>query len=148
MGGSVSEMFGRHKNFTSWCELGDVVRSVTWLYAKLDSNWEFEMNQSLSSILSSDRKRLSLHGSREAPSDSFSLYLDATGPDAFTCGLAQWQRHGEETSKGTCTVMLTKLAAENGEYDEGTFSAHFELDEGGYKRRIELTDGKFRLRRQ
>jgi tetratricopeptide (TPR) repeat protein len=149
VGGSVSELMAYHKNYTPWCELQDVTRSVLWFFARLDENWEFELDHNLVSFLSHDGKKLTLTGSHDgAPSYTLDLVLEATGPGAFTCQSARWQRPKEKTQSGTCTVTLTKIAREKDDYDEGTFSATFIEEEGDRHFKQELGNGKFRLRRQ
>jgi len=149
-GGSVGDMMGYAKNHTPWCELGDVTRKVVWMYGKLDRSWSFEFDRHLVSILANTGKRLTLNAGKESVPESFALYLDADAKGQFTiCHLAQWRRAGErEPLEGTCTIRITKLAEQKYEYDEGAFTATFEVQEPGYKRKIEMTDGKFRLRRE
>lgn len=147
-GGSIGDMKGYAKNWAPQCDLGNVVAKVMWMYGKLDRNWSFEFDRHLVSILSYDGKMLTLNAGREARPESFALYLDSTGPGKFTCRSAQWQRAGDERLEGKCTVQLTKLAAEKGEYDEGSFTATFEIQEPAYKRKMEMSDATFRLRRE
>jgi TolB-like protein len=146
-GGSVSDMMGYQKNYIPWCELKDVMKSVLWFTARLDENWTLEMADNLSSVLSYDQKVLSLNASNHGMGDSMYLRLEAKGADAFACTTARWNRRGGGTLEGTCDVKLTKHAAEKGEYDEGTFGAHF-VEKGDFPRKIELSQGTFRLRRQ
>jgi len=49
--------------------------------------------------------------------------------------LARWNRNDRGTLDGTCEVKVTKLAAERGEFDEGTFSAHF-VEKVDYPRKL------------
>ncbi|MGC4121289.1 MAG: CsgG/HfaB family protein [Myxococcales bacterium] len=149
-GGSVGDMMGYAKNHTPWCELGDVTKKVMWMYGKLDKNWSFEFDRHLVSILAYDGKRLTLNAGKEAVPESFSLYLDADAKGEFTvCHLAQWHRAGERDAlEGKCTVQITRLASQKFEYDEGSFTATFEIKEPGYVRKMEMTDAKFRLRRE
>ncbi len=149
MGGSVSDMMGYQKNYVPWCELGDVERQVTSFYAKLDRDWEFELNRHLVSVLShGDGKMLTLMGGKDGlTKDSFTLVLDRIGPNEFKCREAQWTRD-DEHEKGTCQVTLTHFATEVGDHDEGTFSASFIEKDGRFTRHVELTDGHFRLRRE
>jgi hypothetical protein len=95
-----------------------------------------------------DGKQLTINGSREDRPDSLSLYLDATGPGAFTCRLAQWNRGRDERLQGKCTVTLTKLATQKGEHDEGSFTATYEIKEQGLTRRMEMSDAEFRVHRE
>lgn len=149
-GGSVSDMMGYAKNWTPWCELGDVVKGVVWMDGKLDRDWSFEFDRHLVSVLAQGGKRLTISAGKEAVPESFSLYLDADEKGAFTvCHLAQWHRADERNAlEGKCTVHLTKLASQKFEYDEGTFSATFEIQEPGYVRKMEMSDAKFRVRRE
>jgi TolB-like protein len=151
--GSVADMLGYQKNYAPWCELGDVTKSVVWMNSNLDKNWTLEFNQNLTSVRSSDGKELSLTGSKQMMAngrDSLSFFLDATGPDTFSCRSARWHRFDEKTPlEGGCDVRITKLARERGDFDEGTYSATFEtIEPTGWRRKIELSDGSFRLRRQ
>jgi hypothetical protein len=43
---------------------------------------------------------------------------------------------------------LTKVAADKGGHDEGTFTATFTYDQDGGKRTTQLTKGEFRVRRE
>jgi hypothetical protein len=105
------------------------------------------MADNLSSVLSYDQKVLSLNASNHGMGDSMYLRMEVKGADAFACTTARWNRRGGGALEGTCEVTLTKRAAERGEYDEGTFNAHF-VEKGDYPRKIELSQGTFRLRRQ
>jgi TolB-like protein len=149
-GGSVSEMQAWQKHYP-WCELGaDITKSVVWMHARLDENWSVEVDRHLVSVRSHDRKVLSLMGRREGTKTELHFYLDLVGPETFKCRKAQWRKLGGELLESkSCTVQLTKLARERGEYDEGTFGAEFE-EEGfaGRKRITRLTKGTFRLRRE
>jgi TolB-like protein len=146
--GSVSDMQAYHQR-TPWCDLGDVAKGVTWLHARLDGHWSVEFDRHLTSVRSHDQKVLSLFGRREGQNTQLSLYLDLSGPETFTCRKAQWRALGGANREGTCTVQITKLARERGEFDEGTFSAQFEeTTPAGHKRLIKMTKGTFRLRRQ
>jgi TolB-like protein len=145
--GSISDMLGYQKNWRPWCELGDVTKGVMWFHSKLDRDWDIEFVQSLFSVLSNDKKVLSLNGT-DARHESIYLRLEAKQPDGFDCKLARWNRKDTGNLDGQCEVTLTKLAAERGEFDEGTFAAHFVEKSDGYPRKIELTEGQFRLRRQ
>jgi TolB-like protein len=145
--GSISDMLGYQKNWRPWCELGDVTKSVLWFDARLDEHWTLEYSQHLSSVLSHDKKVLSLNASDETRRESLYFRLEAKEPEGFDCKLARWQRRDDGNLDGTCEVKMTKLAAEKGEFDEGTFSAHF-VEKLDYPRKIELTEGRFRLRRQ
>ncbi|MBI5546275.1 MAG: hypothetical protein HY901_20505 [Deltaproteobacteria bacterium] len=146
--GSISDMMGYQKNWTPWCELGEVVRSVLWMHGKLDRDWSFEFDRQLTSVLSHDGKRLILNAGKESSPEALSLYLDATGPGTFACGLAQWRQRSNEHLEGTCHVTVTKLASQKGEFDEGTFDATFEIKEQGFARKKVLSEGNFRVRRQ
>jgi len=146
--GSVSDMQAYHRR-TPWCDLGDVAKGVTWLHATLDDHWGVEFDRNLTSVRSHDRKVLTLFGRREGQQTQITFYLDLTGPETFTCRKAQWRPLGGGTREGPCTVQLTKLARERGEFDEGTFTATFEEPGfGGRKRLVRLTKGTFRVRRQ
>jgi TolB-like protein len=146
--GSVSDM-NAYQQRTPWCELGDVAKGVTWMHARLDELWSVEVDRHLVSVRSHDRKVLTLMGRRENAPTELHLYLDLTGPETFTCRKIQWRKLGGGRLEGTCTVSLTKLARERGEFDEGTFSAEFEeAGIGGRKRTTKLTKGTFRLRRE
>ncbi|MGI5860865.1 MAG: CsgG/HfaB family protein [Myxococcales bacterium] len=145
--GSIGDMMGYQKNHTPWCELGDVVKSVLWFTARLDGSWNFELDRHLTSVLSYDGKRLSLSGGREQGPESLSLYLDTVEPGTFRCASAHWQRADGTALEGGCTVRLSKLAAEPGDFDEGEFSATFEQSEP-VRRTMTLTEGRFRVRRR
>ena len=88
-------------------------------------------------------------GRREGARTALTLYLDLTGPETFTCRKIHWDKLGGGRLEGTCSVTITKLARERGEFDEGSFSAEFE-EEGiaGHKRKTRLSKGTFRLRRE
>lgn len=145
--GSIADMVGYQKNYAPWCELGEVVRSVLWFTARLDGSWDFELDRHLTSVLSHDGKRLSLSGRREHGPESLDLLLDAAGPGTFRCASARWHRADGTRLEGACTVELSKLAADQGGFDEGDFSATFEQREPE-KRSLTLTEGRFRVRRR
>jgi TolB-like protein/tetratricopeptide (TPR) repeat protein len=146
-GGSVNDMLGYQKNYTPWCELGDITRQVMWFSATLDRHWTLELTDGLSSVLSYDQKVLSLNG-RSTLHEDFYVRLEAKQPGQFACVTARWKKRGGGSLEGPCELTLTKVAQDKGDYDEGTFSASFVDRDEGFARKIELTDGKFRLRRQ
>ncbi len=146
--GSIGDMMSRQKHSTPWCELGDVVKSVLWFTAALNRDWTLEFSNRLVSILSHDGKVLSLDANDERMHETLSFRLETTGPGTFNCVSTRWQRpQMNETLVGTCEVTMTKLGADHGDFDEGTFAAHY-VEPGDLPRKLELSDGKFRLRRQ
>ncbi len=153
-GGSVGDMQARQRNSAPWCELGDIERKVTWLHAKQDGSWNLEFDRHLVSVQSYDGKVLTLMASKEGQPQSFDLRLTREKPEGpFTCEAARWQRSNEDRWEGTCSVTLTRLAAENGEHDEGSFTATLkpQAQRGApapEARRMELSAGSFRLRRE
>lgn len=153
--GSVSDLLGYQKNYTPWCELGEVLKNVSWLRARLDQNWSVEFDRHQVSVLSYDGKVLTVMAGTErarVPNgrpESFSLRLERKGGAAWTCVGAQWQRSSGETLEGPCEVTLTREVPPGGAgFDEGTFSARFEVKEPASVRRVEVGPGDFRVKRQ
>ncbi len=145
--GSISDMNAAQKHSASWCELGNVLAKVVWLSATLDGSWTLELDRNLVAVRYHDGRTLSLSASKEEGPGSFQLYLDATWPNTFKCREARWVSSNGERAEGTCEVALTRLAAQTGDFDEGTFRASLQSKEHP-ARKIEISDGTFRLRRQ
>lgn len=153
--GSVSDFLGYQKNYTPWCEAGDLLKTLTWFRSRLDQNWSLEFDRHQVSVLSYDGKVLTIMAGTEGPRvpngrpESFTLRLERKGGGAWACAGAQWQRSGGETLEGPCEVTLTKeVPAGAPGFDEGTFSARFEVKEPAFVRKIEVGPGDFRVKRQ
>jgi TolB-like protein len=144
--GSVGDMMAYQKNYVPGCELGDVTRSVLWFHSRLDRDWDLECKRDLTSVLSYDKKRLTIGAGECGLDERVSLYLKPEG-NGFKCDEAAWTRKGGQL-KGSCEVKLTVVAKEKGEFDEGTFSVSFQNEAGEHPKTFELTEGKFRVRRQ
>jgi TolB-like protein len=145
-GGSVSDMVGHHKN-TPWCNFGDLQRRVTWMRFVMDGGWTPEVDQFLVSIRSNDGKQLVINGHSKDSRTDLALYLVPEGA-GWRCRDARWRIANGAQVQGTCSVTLTKVAADKGGHDEGTFSATFSYELDGAKEKTELTKGEFRVRRE
>lgn len=146
--GSRADMLGYQKNYTPWCELGEIVKSVSWFTAMLDGHWTLECDRTQTSTLSYDKKTLTLLGTSSPPRSTVSLRLEARG-STFECVRADLTGGSTLGTGTTCAVTFTSMAKQKGDFDEGTFSATLTSKPGpGMNPRIELTDGKFRVRRQ
>jgi TolB-like protein len=153
--GSVSDFLGYQKNYTPWCEAGDLLTNLTWFRSRLDQNWSLEFDRHQVSVLSYDGKVLTLMAGTEGPRvpngrpESFTLRLERKAGAAWACAGAQWQRSGGETLEGPCEVKLTREVPQGGVgFDEGTFSARFEVKEPAFVRKVEVGPGDFRVKRQ
>lgn len=147
MDGSVSDMLGYHKNYTPWCEYGDVTKNVLWIRFTMDGGWTPEVDQYMSSVKSYDGKQLAISGHNKTDSINLSLYLVPEGK-SWKCRDATWRTRDGDQVTGTCTAKITKEAADKGDFDEGTFSATFTYQQDGHGMKTELTKGDFRVRRQ
>jgi TolB-like protein len=155
MNGSVSEMMSWAKHYP-WCPLGDLVKDVAYLHAKLDRNWEFEMPRRPVSILSYDDKVLTISASTDGPrvpngeEESFDLRLEREKSGDLVCKTARWRRSSGKYVEGPCSVTLKKLVKRDEPgFDEGTFEATLSLaEEGEPNRKVTLTRGEFRVRRE
>ncbi|MDX2014531.1 MAG: CsgG/HfaB family protein [Myxococcaceae bacterium] len=145
-GGSVSDMIAHHKN-TPWCNFGDLQRRVTWMRFIMDGGWTPEVDQFLVSIRSHDGKQLVINGHNKDSTIDLALYLVPDGA-GWRCRDAQWRTSTGDQVQGTCSVTLTKVAADKGGHDEGTFTASFRYEADGLNRKTELTKGEFRVRRE
>lgn len=147
MDGSVSDMLGYHKNYTPWCEYGDVTKNVLWMRFTMDGGWTPEVDQYLASVKSYDGKQLVISGHNKNSSVDLSLYLAPEGT-GWKCREATWRTRDGDQVTGTCMAKLTKEAADKGDFDEGSFSATFTFQQDGHGMKTELTRGDFRVRRQ
>ncbi|MCU0702098.1 MAG: hypothetical protein MUC96_36850 [Myxococcaceae bacterium] len=145
-GGSVSDMIAHHRN-TPWCNFGDLQRRVTWMRFIMDRGWTPEVDQFLVSIRSTDGKQLVINGHNKDSTVDLALYLVPAGT-GWKCRDAQWRIPSGKQVQGSCSVTLTKIAADKGGHDEGTFTASFRYEEEGMTRTTELTKGEFRVRRE
>ncbi len=157
--GQVSEMMAWAKHFP-WCDLGPLKNDVTYVHAKLDDNWDFsDMTRHVVSVLSSDKKVLSIMASTDGPrvpggqEESFDLRLEQQKDGGYACTQARWRRSGGNYIEGTCKVALTRMTPnEDGPgFDEGTFDVLFSKASEvvpGVMRDIKLSKGEFRVRRQ
>ena len=150
-GGSAGDMMSWAKHF-EWCELGDVTKQVVWFYSALDDNWTLELDHRLISILSNDKKVLTLDASRDRGklgSDQISFRLEPKGgPSDFKCVGAYWVKDGKRLETKDCDVTFAHLATDVGDHDEGTFSASFFEKGEPFDRTLKLSKGHFRLRRE
>lgn len=145
-GHSTTDMLGYFKNHIPWCQFGDIISEVQWL--RFDWNGRptgLDFNHS--SIRSYDGKQLALGARNERSSIDLTLYLEPQGP-GWKCREATYRTRDGDQVNGSCTVVLTRTAAEKGDYDEGTFTARFSYEQDGRPFTDTLSDGEFRLRRQ
>jgi TolB-like protein len=145
-GGSVSDMVAHQRN-TPWCTFGDLKQRVVWMRFLEDGTRTPEVDRFLVSIRSNDGKQLVINGHNERSTTDLALYLVPDG-NGWRCRDAQWRTRDGDQVPGTCTVTLTKVAADKGGHDEGTFTATFTYDQDGGKRTTQLTKGEFRVRRE
>jgi len=145
--GSISDMLGYHKNYTPWCDYGDVTRDVLWMKFTMDRGWTPEVDQHLVSVRSSDGKQLAISGHNERGSIDLTLYLVPDGA-SWRCRDATWRTRDGDQVTGTCSAKLTREAKDKGDFDEGTFEATFTFKQDGHGMKTELTRGEFRVRRQ
>jgi TolB-like protein len=147
-GGSVSDMKGYQRNHVPWCELGEIAKSIAFMHSKLDENWELEMNDDLSSVLSNDKKKFFLNGRSDNSKARLSFVLEVKPDGKYECKSVRWERGiGGGVNDGTCEVEITKFATESGDWDEGKYTASFPDENGPMKRTMKLTHGVYRLKR-
>jgi TolB-like protein len=146
-GGSISDMLGYHKNYVPWCDYGDITKGVQWIKFRMDRNWTPEVDQGLMAVKSYDGKQLAISGRNERGSIDLGVYLVPDGK-TWKCRNATWRTRDGDQVDGTCTANLTKEAKEQGDYDEGSFSASFSFTQDGLKLKTELSEGSFKVRRQ
>jgi hypothetical protein len=145
-GGSIVDLKAVQKN-TSWCEAGDLLKSLRWMHASLEEH-SLELNHQLVSILSEDGKVLALSGGKKESTEKLELILDRTSSDGFECRQARWHLHSQGvTMSGSCKATFTAFARAKGEHDEGSFQAEFPSGDPQVRAR-KLKEGSFRLLRQ
>lgn len=144
MGGSVSDMLGYHKNYTPWCEYGDVRKGIVWL-TFLEDSWTREADTYQSSVKSYDGKQLAISAHNENNTVDVSLYLEPDGK-GWKCREIMWRNSDGDQISAPCSANLKVEAKEKGDYDEGTFSATIPAGKGSAK--VELRQGSFRVRRE
>jgi TolB-like protein len=145
--GSISDMLGYHKNYTPWCEFGDVRAGILWMKFVMGGGHTPDVDEHLVSVKSYDGKQLAISGHNKSGSTDLSLYLVPDGK-SWKCREATWRTRDGEQVTGTCTSKITKEAKDKGDLDEGTFEAIFTFQQDGHGVKTELTKGEFRVRRQ
>ncbi|MDP1918476.1 MAG: CsgG/HfaB family protein [Myxococcales bacterium] len=147
LNGSISDMLGYHKNYTPWCEFGDVTANVLWMKFVMDRGWTPEVDENLVSVKSYDGKQLAISGHNKTSSIDLSLYLVPEGK-SWKCRDATWRTRDGDQVTGSCTAKISREAKDKGDFDEGTFEATFTFQQDGHGLKTELTKGEFRVRRQ